>query len=113
MQPLDRLRDLAKAVTGGGEPDDQTKAASPAAAGGGAGTRVSEPGEVSQGGSSLSNTATSEGGADAVPGTPDAVPATRLSEGGEDHPPREDRRSEDVVDQAPSENVAPAERDDV
>lgn len=113
MQPLDRLRDLAEAVTGGGEPDGPTKTASPAAAGGGAATPVSEPGEVSQGGSGMSDTATSQGGADAVPGTPDAVPATRLNEGGEDHPKREDRRSEDVAGQAPSENAAPAERDDV
>ena len=78
MRPLDRLRDLADAVTGGDEPEDQT--ASPAAAGGGATTPVSEPGEVSQGGSGLSDPATSQGGADAVPGTPDAVPATQLSQ---------------------------------
>ena len=83
MRPLDRLRDLADVVTGGGsgpESDGQAKAASPAAAGGGATTPVSEPGEVSQGGSGLDDTATSQGGADAVPGTPDAVPATQLTE---------------------------------
>ncbi len=113
MRPLDRLRDAADALTGGGEHDDQTKTASPAAAGGGPNTPVSEPGEVSQGGSGLGDPATSQGGADAVPGTPDAVPATRLDEGGEDHPKATDRRSEDVAGQAPSESAAPAERSDV
>lgn len=114
MNPLDRLRDLADAVTGKDDEPDRT--GSPAAAAGGhkdTRSAMGGPGEVSQAGSSVSDAATSQGGADAVPGTPDAVPATRLDAGGEDHPHHEDRRSEDVAGVAPSENVAPAERDDL
>jgi hypothetical protein len=110
MRPLDRLRDLADSLTGD---DDGPKSGSPAAAAGGATTPVGEPGEVSSAGSGFENGETSGGGADAVPGTPDAVPATRLDAGGEDHPHHEDQRSEDVAGTAPSDNVPGSERDDV
>ena len=111
MRPLDRLRDLADTLTG--SDDDKPKAGSPAAAAGGSTAPVGEPGEVSSAGSSFENAETSVGGADSVPGTPDAVPATRLDEGAEDHPHHLDQRSEDVAGTAPSDNVPASERDDV
>lgn len=111
MGALDRLRDLAESVTGGG--DSSSKAGSPAAAGGGAPSARSTPGEASQGGSGLNNLETAQGGADAVPATPDAVPATRLGTGGEDKPKHVDHRSEDVAGQDPGGVVSPAESDKV
>lgn len=114
MRPLDHLRDLAATLTGKDDDTGSTPTSgSPAAASGGTSTPTGEPGEVSSAGSSFGNAETSGGGADAVPGTPDAVPATRLDSGGEDHPHHEDRRSEDIARQSPTENVSPAERDDV
>lgn len=111
MGALDRLRDLAESVTGGGDGADGSKAGSPAAAAGGTTAPRSDPGEVSQGGSSMSNSETAHGGADAVPATPDAVPATRLGTGGEDKPKHVDHRSEDVAGQDPGGVVSPAEQD--
>lgn len=113
MRPLDRLRDLAESVTGGSDDDASSKAGSPAAAAGGTSTPVGQPGQASSGGSGYGNAETSGGGADAVPATPDAVPATRLDSGGEDHPHHEDHRSEDIAGQAPGGTVSPAERDDI
>ena len=112
MGVFDKIRDVAGKL---GDTDEGPAKGSPAAAAGGSvGARPSgAPGEVSQGGSSFEDAQTSLGGADAVPGTPDATPSTRLGTGGEDKPKHEDRRSENVSSVAPSESVAPAERDDV
>ena len=49
------------------------------------GGQVSEGGQVSSGPSSFEQTETSVGGADSVPGTPDATPSSSL---GEDDTPR-------------------------
>lgn len=112
MGVFDKVRDVADKLSGS---DDGPAKGSPAAAAGGSVGSVpgGEPGEETQAGSSTDNPQAAYGGADAVPGTPDAVPATRLDEGGEDKPKHEDQRSENVSSVAPSESVSPAERDDV
>jgi hypothetical protein len=115
MGVFDKVRDVAEKVTGGSDHsgDDGPAKGSPAAASGGSAVPQGDPGEPTQGGSSLSNQQTALGGADAVPATPDATPSVRLDEGGEDKPKHEDLRSENVSSVAPSESVSPAERDDV
>ena len=111
MGVFDKVRDVAEKLTG--SDDDGPAKGSPAAASGGTSAPQGDPGEPTQGGSSMSNEQTALGGADAVPATPDATPSVRLDEGGEDHPKHEDLRSENLSSVAPSESVSPAERDDV
>ena len=112
MGVFDRVRELAESLS---EPDDGPTKGSPAAAAGG--TVRSAPahqrGEVSEAGSSFDDPQAAFGGADAVPGTPDATPSTRLGTGGEDKPKHEDRRSEDIAGVSGSENVPNSERSDV
>lgn len=112
MGVFDKVRDLAEHL---GEPDEGPAKGSPAAASGGSGGSVPShgSGEVSEAGSSFDDPQAAYGGADAVPGTPDATPSTHLDTGGEDKPKHEDQKSENVASVAPSESVAPAERDDV
>ncbi|WP_204910377.1 hypothetical protein [Microlunatus spumicola] len=112
MGVFDKVREFAEHLS---EPDEGPAKGSPAAAAGGSvgSTPDGAPGEASEAGSSLDNPQAAFGGADAVPGTPDATPSTRLDEGGEEKPKHEDRRSEDIAGLAPSENVPNSERDDV
>ncbi len=112
MGLFDKVRDVADKL---GDSDEGPAKGSPAAAAGGSAGPGSEgqSGEVSEAGSSFDDPQAAYGGADAVPGTPDATPSTRLDTGGEDKPKHEDQKSENVASVAPSESVAPAERDDV
>jgi hypothetical protein len=113
MGLFDKVRDVADKLSGS-EDDGPAKGSPAAAAGGSVGSAPGgTPGEASAGGSSTENTQAAFGGADAVPGTPDATPSTRLDTGGEDKPKHEDRRSEDIAGVSPSENVPNSERDDV
>ena len=112
MGVFDKVREFAEHLS---ESHDGPAKGSPAAASGGSVGRGSEGqgGEESEAGSSFDDPQAAFGGADAVPGTPDATPSTRLDTGGEDKPKHEDQHSENVASVAPSESVAPAERDDV
>jgi hypothetical protein len=112
MGVFDKVREFAEQLS---EPDEGPAKGSPAAASGGkvGSTPHGAPGQESEGGSSRDNPQAAFGGADAVPGTPDATPSTRLGTGGEDKPKHEDRRSEDIAGVSPSENVPNSERDDV
>jgi hypothetical protein len=112
MGVFDKVREFAEHLS---EPDEGPAKGSPAAASGGSGGSVPSgaSGEESEAGSSFDDPQAAFGGADAVPGTPDATPSTRLDTGGEDKPKHEDRRAEDVAGVSPSENVPNSERDDV
>ena len=113
MGVFDKVREFAEHLS---EPDEGPAKGSPAAASGGSGSSLpsgSGDGEVSEAGSSFDDAQAGFGGADAVPGTPDATPSTRLDTGGEDKPKHEDQKSENVASVAPSENIPASERDDV
>ena len=114
MGVFDKVRDVADKL-GGSDDDGPAKGSPAAAAGGSVGSRggSGDAGQVTSAGSSMDNAQTALGGADSVPGTPDATPSTRLDTGGEDKPKHEDRRSEDIAGVSPSENVPNSERDDV
>ena len=112
MGVFDKVREFAEHLS---EPEEGPAKGSPAAASGGSVGPGSQGqgGEVSEAGSSFDDPQAALGGADAVPGTPDATPSTRLDTGGEDKPKHEDQKSENIASVAPSENIPASERDDV